>query len=176
MVAINRTPGNDNYLPILGWEMTLARAPHVEFFVQQATIPEISLPQVDYPNPLVKQPLSGDHMEYGSLATTFIVDENLQGYSELHDWITGLGFPKDTDQYKELADAERDALNPAGLYSDVSLLLLTSLKNYNIEFIFRDAWPTSMSGWEMDVTTEEVMFAKCTVTFIYSHFDIEITT
>lgn len=173
MVAVNRTPTNLNYLSIIGWNLILHRAPHVEFFVQEAQIPEISLPPVEVPNPFVAQPYAGDHMEYNTLAVTFVVDESMQGYLELHNWITGLGFPKDYAQYEELFLKDRDPLDPEGIFSDISLTLLTNLKNSNREFIFRHAWPTSLSGWEMSNTIEDVQYAKCTATFAYAWFDIE---
>lgn len=174
MVAIDRNPKNQNYLSVIGWNLILHRAPHIEFFVQEATIPSLDLPAVDYGNPFVALPLSGDHIDYGSLEVTVMMDEDLNGYMELHDWITGLGFPKDFSQYKELADSDREEFRRAGIYSDMSLTMLTSLKNANIQFNFRDAWPTSISGWEMTNTIEDVMYATCTVSFRYGYFDIEV--
>ena len=174
MVAINRTPPNDNFLSLIGWNLILLRAPHIEFYVQEASIPALSLPEVESPNPFVKFPLAGDHIDYGTLEVQIRMDENLEGYQELHTWITGLGFPKNFEQHKELTDADRDALRADGVYSDLSLTMLTSLKNPNVQFNFRDASPTSMSGWEMSNTLEDVMFADCTVTFQYSYFDIEV--
>ena len=173
MVAVDRTPENLNYLSVIGWNLVLHRAPHVEFFVQEAQIPEISLPPVDVPNQFVSQPYSGDHIQYNQLSVTFVVDENLENYTEIHNWITGLGFPKDHSQYEELFTKDQDPADPGGLYSDISLTLLTNLKNTNKEFIFRHAWPTSLSGWEMSNTIEDVQYAKCSVNFAYGWFDIE---
>jgi len=174
MVALDRNPKNQNYLSVIGWNLILHRAPHVEFFVQEATIPALDLPSVDYDNPFVKLPLSGDHVDYSPLEITLIMDEDLNAYSEIHDWLTGLGFPKDFSQYKALADADRDEFRSRGIYSDMSLTMLTSLKNSNIQFNFRDAWPTSISGWEMTNTIEDVMYATATATFRYGYFDIEV--
>jgi len=174
MVAISRTPANQNYLSIIGWNLVLQRAPHIEFFVQEATIPSLSLPVVNYPNPFTKLPLSGDHMDWSELSVQIRVDENLEGYLEVFNWMTGLGFPKDFAQYKELDDNDKNALRNDGKYSDITLTLLTSLKNPNVAFNFRDAWPTSISGWSMSNITEDVQYADCTINFAYGYYDVEI--
>jgi hypothetical protein len=174
MAAIDRTPANQNYLSVIGYNLILHRAPHIEFFVQTANVPSISLPSVDYPNHFVKLPLSGDHIDFGELTVQIRVDENLEGYIEVFNWLSGLGFPQDYSQYKALNDADKDALRTDGKYSDISLTMLTSLKNSNVQFNFRDAWPTSISGWEMSNVLEDVMYADCTITFKYSYFDVEI--
>lgn len=174
MTAVSRTPRNQNYLSVIGYNLILYRAPHIEFFVQEATVPSLSLPKVDYPNPFVNLPLAGDHIDYGQFEVQIIMDENLEGYQEIHNWMTGLGFPKDFSQYKELAEKDKDALRGEGIFSDIALTMLTSLKNSNVQFNFRDAWPTSISGWEMSNSIEDVMYATCTITFAYAYFDIEI--
>jgi hypothetical protein len=174
MVAVNRTPNNQNYLSVIGYNLILHRAPHIEFFVRNATIPSLNLPPVEYPNHFVNLPLSGDHITYEPLTIEVIMDENLEGYQEMHNWLTGLGFPKDYSQYKELDDNDLDALRSDGKYSDISLTLLTNLKNPNIVFNFRDAWPTNITGWQMSNEIEDVMYASCEVTFAYSYFDVEI--
>ena len=92
----------------------------------------------------------------------------------MHNWITGLGFPKDYSQYKALDDNDLNALRSDGKYSDISLTLLTSLKNPNIVFTFRDAWPTNITGWQMSNEIEDVMYASCNITFAYGYFDVEV--
>jgi len=174
MVALDRNPQNLNYLSVIGFHLILHRAPNVEWFIQEANIPGLDLPAVDVGNQFVTLPFAGDHMTYASLDMTIIMDENLNGYQELHNWLTGLAFPKDFSQYKELTDADRDVYRREGVFSDMSLTLLTSLKNPNIQFNFRDAWPTSISGWEMTNTIEDVMYATAEVSFRYGYFDVEV--
>lgn len=174
MVAIDRVPPNLNYLSIIGFQMILHRAPHVEFFVQNATIPSIDLPPIDVPNQFVTLPFHGDHISYAPLTVDIIMDENLEGYQELHSWLTGLGFPENFEQHAELVRNDQDEFSHSGLYSDLSLTVVTSLKNMNVQFNFRDAMITALSGWEMTHTAEDVQYAVCTATFRYGYFQIEI--
>jgi len=154
--------------------MILQRAPHVVFFVQKADVPGITLPPVNVPNQFVTLPFAGDHMAYNPFTVEIIMDENLEGYQELHSWITGLGFPESFEQYRELVQKDEDVLSHEGLYSDISLTLLTSLKNPNIQFNFKDCWPTTLSGWTMQHTSDDVTYATCTATFLYGLFDVEV--
>ena len=32
----------------------------------------------------------------------FLVDENLENYMKIHNWLTGLGYPETTKQFKDL--------------------------------------------------------------------------
>lgn len=174
MVAINRVPENLNYLTVIGFNFILQKAPHVEFFVQDATVPSLSLPSVDVANPFVSAPFAGSHLNYESLNLSLIVDENLEGYQEMHNWITGLGYPKDYKQHGDLVRENIEQYQRKTVYSDMSLTLLTSLKNPNIQFNFRDAWPTSISGWTLTHTSEDVQMATFDVSFRYNYFDLEI--
>ena len=55
--------------------------------------------------PLKDIPLLGDKLTYEDLTITFIVDENLENYIEMHTWLTAIGFPKDRKQFSEFRSA-----------------------------------------------------------------------
>lgn len=174
MVAIDKTPINNNFLSILGYHFHLYRAPNVNFYTQECTVPGLSLPAVEVPNRFVTLPYPGDHIDYEPLICVFKMDENLVGYRELHSWIRGLGFPYSHSEYKELSDKQKSELRGEGLFSDITVTLLTSHKNPNIAFNYKDCWPTSLSSFEMDTQSEEVIYANMTATFRYGYFDIEV--
>ena len=41
----------------------------------------------------------GDKLEYEDLTVTFIVDEYLENYTSLHEWMTAIGFPENREQF-----------------------------------------------------------------------------
>ena len=50
-------------------------------------------------------------MTYGDLSLRFLVDENMENYMAIHNWMTGLGFPETTQDFKDLTtndDGQRD--------------------------------------------------------------------
>lgn len=158
-----------NMLSPLNFKFTLKRAPNLNFFVQKINIPGISLPKVDTPNPLIKIPLSGDHLEYDELDVTFKVDENLQNYLEIHNWVRSLGKPF----FEEYANLSKKAIYTGeGLKSDIVVTVLTSQKNPNYEFVFKDAFPISVSSISFESTDESVNYIEATVRFVYTIFDI----
>ena len=52
--------------------------------------------------------MPGDKVTYSSLDVSFLVDENLNNYKEIHDWITGLGFPQDHKQFADVLGTSAD--------------------------------------------------------------------
>lgn|SRR3990170_7168611 len=172
MSAIDKNPGNFNMLSPLGFKFQIKKLPNVNFFLQTVNIPDISLPQAIQPTPFVNVPLPGDHLTYGDLNITFKVDEDFNNYIELHNWIRGLGFPENLAEYGNLARKSRTSGD--GIYSDVSIIATTNLKNPNVEFAFQDAWPTYIGQFTFNTTPNDVNFISCQAIFKYTLFNIEV--
>jgi len=181
MTALDKTPSNLNLLSPLGFKFVVQKLPHVNFFVQNASIPGFTLPHVNRGTPFVNIPYAGDHIEYQPLHLTFKVDEDFQSYIELHSWLRGLGFPREFDEYANLLQQDRlgtmvgrNVLNTSGqgLYSDASLIILTNLKNANIEFTFKDTFPVSISQLNFETTPSDVVMVNCSVEFNYTLFEV----
>jgi hypothetical protein len=170
MSALLENPTNKNFLSPLGFKFLIKRAPNVNFFIQRVNIPNISLQETYHNNPFVKIPYAGDHMEYGSLRITFKVDEDLNNYLEIHNWIRGLGFPKNFEEYKNIND--QNVMEGKGLRSDISLIILNSTMNPNYEIIFIDAFPISLSELTFNTTDPTVNYLEASAEFKYTLFNI----
>jgi hypothetical protein len=171
MAALENTPTNPNFLSPLNFKFSIKRAPHVNFFVQKINLPSISLPTIDTPTPFVKIPQPGEHLDYADLTLSFRVDENLQNYLEIHNWIRALGKPKDFSEYRALA--QNPNYTGDGLRSDLTLMILSSSKNPNYEIVFTDAYPYDISELTFDTTKSDVEFIEATATFKYVLFEIK---
>lgn len=169
MTAITDTPTNKNFLSPLNFKFTIQRAPHVNFFIQKVNIPGLALTIVDVPNPIINIPFAGDHLNYEELEIIFKVDEDLQNYLEIHNWVRGLGRLNPSDYYS-LQSAPIYGGN--GIRSDISLSILNSNRNPNYEIVFKDAMPISISSITFDTTMEDVNFVEATAVFRYINFDI----
>lgn len=161
---------NKNFFSPLNFKFSMKRAPHVNFFLQSVTIPSLSLQPVDTPTPFVTLPFAGEHLDYGELSITFRVDEDLQNYMEIHDWVRSQG-KLSYEEYKAIASVPR--ITGAGLKSDVAVTVLTSNKRANYEFVFKDAFPTGISSLDLDSTTEDVNYVQASASFRYVSFDIK---
>jgi hypothetical protein len=170
--ALARQPINRNFLSQLNFKFLLLRAPNVEFFLQRVNVPGINIPSIDIGNPFVQIPHSGEQVDFGPLGIDFKVDEDFANYLEIHEWLYGLGFPENFNQYKELVEAG-ETLQGSGVRSDISLMILNSVKKPNLEFTFHDAFPTSLSDLVFTTTDPDVDYLEATTTFDYTYVTVK---
>jgi hypothetical protein len=171
MTALDKTPENKNFLSPLNFKFTIKKAPYINFFVQEVNIPGVSLPPPETNNPFVRIPYPGEHLMYESLNIKFKVDEDLQNYLEIHNWIKGLGKPENYNQYKQIS--QEDPLTGEGIYSDISLIVLSSTKMPNYELTFIDSHPISLSDINFNTTDGDVNYITAQAKFRYTYFNIQ---
>lgn len=170
MTAIDNTPSNRNFLSPLNFKFTIKKAPHVNFFIQKVNIPQIDLKPPIVPNQFVIVPVPGDHIDYSTLNITFKVDEDLKNYLEIHNWIKELGKPKDFEGYKAIS--ERKDWTGEGIYSDISVMILSSTKMANYEVVYVDSHPVQLSGLTFNTTDSDVNYMEASAVFRYTYYDI----
>ena len=188
--VISREPSKSDYASPIQFRFKCTKLPLVEFFVQSANIPGINLGSATQTNPLYDIPLPGDKITYASLDMSFLVDENLNNYKEIHDWILGLGFPSNNQQFQDLQSAGSDRfpgssrstaatgtstpqpLNEGGIYSDAILTVLNSKNIAKTEIRFQNVYPTSLGGLNYDVRQTDVDYLNASVSFNYMNYDI----
>lgn len=170
MSALSNNPKSLNFLSPLNFNFRLKRAPNLNFFIQKINLPAISFKSAVQTNPFVNISLSGEHLDYGDLSVTFKVDEDLNNYLEIHNWIRSLTFPDNFDEYKNLS--KNAEYTGEGLTSDITLIISNSVKVPNFEVNFRNAYPTSLSALSFQTTDTTVEFITATATFDYMMYDI----
>ena len=163
---------NRNFLSPVGFKFTLSKEPKAAFFCNSAKIPEITLGTELQPTYLKDLDIPGNKILYQDLSIRFLVDENMQNYMSIHNWITGLGFPETTQQYKDLTTNDDDLRDPKEAFSDGSLYILNS--NYNTTAIvkFKDLFPISLSSLEFNSTATDVQYFTADVSFKYTVYNI----
>lgn len=170
MTAIDNTPANRNFLSPLNFKFQIKKTPHVNFFVQKVNIPSVAIPTPSPNNPFVKTPIPGEHVNFGYLKLTFKVDEDLQNYLEIFNWLMGLGKPENFEQYKTIQN--KSIISGEGIYSDISLIVLASTKMPNYEIVYTDAFPVELSEVVFNTTDSTVNYLEATATFEYTYFTI----
>ena len=157
----------NNYLSPASFTISVDRMPNVEFFTQGISIPGVSGSPIAMATPLRTMYQPQDQLNYDDLTIQFIVDEQMNNYKEVLRWMEGLGAPESTKQY-----ADYDKGN-ATLASDISVVITNSHKNPNIKFTFKEAFPVSIGGIELNVNTQDIAYATCDVTMRYESFIFE---
>lgn len=174
MAIIDRIPENTNYLQSNKFTVTFSRIPNVQYFCQTITIPGLDLGVAEFPTPFVDLPIAGDKIQYETLQLDFLVDEDLRGWREIHDWIRGLGFPTNFQEYKNLRrKAYESDKAEFPQYSDIIATINTSKNNPNLRFKFQYAFPISLSGIELSAQNSPETVLTAQATFRYAYFDID---
>mgnify|MGYP003339237622 CR=1 FL=1 len=170
MSALSNQPTNTNFLSPLGFKMTIKRSPHLNFFVQSATLPGVSIASADVDTPFTKIPYPGTRLTFGNFQVTFKIDEEMNNYLEIFNWLKAIGFPDNFDQYSTIAN--KGVMSGEGVFSDITLLVLSSAMNPIHEITFRDCFPVDLSALTFDSTSADVEYLTATVTFANRKFDI----
>lgn len=166
---------NPNFLQPNKFQLNFSRLPNVQYFCQTVTIPGISTGEAIITNPLVDIFAPGEKAVYDLLNVTFIVDEDMKTWKEIHDWIRAMTFPKDFAEYRELGNLNkytRAKSNNLPQYSDGQITILSSANNPNIVFKFYDLFPVSLSSFVMSTTDTPENVITSDVSFRYSYYDI----
>ena len=173
----NQIP-NRNFLSPIGFKFTLAKTPKVDFFCNSARIPEITLGTAIQPSYLKDIDVPGDKLQYGDLSLRFLVDEEMENYMSIHNWLVGLGFPETAQQFKDLTTETNQNSNRFGdedrdlAFSDASLYILNS--NYRTTGIvkFQGLFPVSLTSLDFEATDTDINYFTAEATFKYTIFNI----
>jgi hypothetical protein len=164
---------NRNFLSTTGFKFSLVRAPKVAFFSNSTNIPGISLGVANQPNYLKDIPVPGDKLEFEDFNLRFLVDENLENYMEIQNWMRGLGYP---ESLSEIYDLQKEGYVPKSdamdIYSDGTLLVLNSTNNTIFKVVFKGLFPINLSSLQFDATDTDVEYFTAEVTFKYTLYNI----
>jgi len=189
MVAVSRQPTKLDYASPTQFKFTINQLPKVEFFTVSANIPDITLSDVIIPTPFKPIPILGQNLTYGNLSLTFIVDEFLENYRELHEWLIGIGFPKSRKQFTEFRSntsntgsttatpkvdmgAVGKTVADASMFSDATLTVLSNKNNPIVEARFKDMYPVSLGALEFNQQSTDVEYMTVQADFTYQIYEI----
>ena len=179
-----RQPSKLDYSSQVQFRFEILYLPLVEYFVQSANVPGIQLGTATVPSPFYDYPVPGDTLSFDPLNISFLVDENLNNFNELHKWISRLGFG---DSHEEFADLLREGtpsqrtpsskgiqrpLPEIGTYSDATLTILSSKNTPKTEIRFKNIFPTSISGLDYNIGGTDVDYVTCNASFSYLGYTI----
>ena len=167
---------NRNFLSSVGFKFTLTRARKVSFFSNSANIPGLTLGVAEQPTYLKDIDIPGDKMVFEDFNLRFIVDENLENYMQIQNWMRGLGYPESLSEIYNLQNQETNlntSLNKQmNIYSDGTLQALNSNNRVQFEVVFKDMFPYSLSSLEFDSTNSDVEYFTAEVSFKYTIYSI----
>ena len=192
--ALSRQPTKLDLAAPTQFKFNIMKLPKVEYFCTAAKIPGVNLSEIKQMTPLADIPLPGEKITFGDLEVTFMVDENLENFREIHGWLMGLGFPKSRTQFAEIVKSGSDRFPLQGasqkntdpgkvtggpvplgpVFSDATLNVLSSKNRSNIEVRFSNVFPVALTGLNFNQQADDVQYLQATVTFKYKLYEFAV--
>lgn len=166
---------NRNFLSPGGFRFTLGKYPKVAYFAQAANIPGISVGEVQQPTPY-RTTFREGMMTYQPFSLRFMVDEDLENYMIMHNWMRGLATPDNYAERQNLDTVEmnRPAAELGNLnYADGTLFVLSSNFQPKFQVYFRDLIPTSLTTLEFDSNLSDTEYFSAQVDFTYVSYQVQ---
>ena len=133
--------------------------------------------------------ITGDKLTFETLTMTFLVDEELQNYRQIWDWLVGIGFPKNHNQFASALTSSTSPLPPTPLktdkgttpaekplYDEATLIIYNSKNIAKVEVKFKDIFPTSLSGLNYAQDATDVDYFRADATFRFLYYEFETST
>lgn len=123
------------------------------------TIPGVSIGIPDGEASSRNTPLGGGALEFDELSITFIVDEYLNNFRALYDWLRKSNF---------------ESFSSEDLYSDAAIIIYNNYNNEIGRIKFSNVLIKNVSSIDIDHSIAEAEPVETTATFMYSDMVIEI--
>lgn len=136
------------------FQLDPAQFPNINFFNVACELPAIDASSAASTFRTQNLYVPGDKLVYNPLTISFMVDEDMDNYKEIFDWIVH-NSNNDTDP----------------IYSDGTLTVLNSHNNQVRQFYFHDLIPIIINGFEFDSQTTAAEPIRTQVTFQYTKFE-----
>ena len=143
--------------------------PNLEYFCQSIQLPSMDVPAADLPySRLSALPIAGDKLSFGTLECMIIVDENLNAYKEMFEWLQRI---VQTNEASGL-DRSRNNDTTAPTVADITVAILSSHNNTTRTIRYIDCIPTTIGSLPMESTTGDTTIIALPVSFRFSYFEL----
>lgn len=159
-----------NFLQNNGFRLIVPSFRELEFFATRFTFPGINLPYAGADTPFAQMKFAGDKMTFEEMTYNFIVDERIENYTYLADWIKSISYSEDFPMFSNYEN--KNKIQPLG-EQDITVSVLNSKNNPIKTFRFLNAIPVALSGYELVTDDNESEYVRASVTFVYDVYHIE---
>ena len=188
--ADGRQPTVFDYSQNNQFQLNIPIFPLTQWFVVSCNVPGVTMGQGVVPTPLIDVPLMGDKLTYDQFNMTFLVDEKLKNYIELHDWLVNMAAPQNHDQFgartseyvispSQPTKFYRNGEEVAGstsdrdLYCDIQLTILSSKNNPVAVITMQNAFPVTLSALDYTQQDTDTTYVQCNVSFAFMLYTIK---
>lgn len=150
----------------------------MSWFCSKVNLPGINMAgEPAQVTPFIDAPLPGDKMTYDPLTITFLIDEQMYSWTTIQDWIKGVTFPDNFNQYKNLnlqqqLQLQQKITGGKPQYSDAMLTVFSNKNNPVLSISFIDVFPISLSPVEFSVAESATDIITGTASFKFTNYNI----
>lgn len=158
---------NINYLQPNLFKLIVDRKnyPNLEFFAQTVSHPSVDATPADIPYQRVSRiSLPADKLAYGEMQANIIIDENMNSYIEMHNWISRM-------VQENYADPLDRSANLPPIEADITVHILSSQNNTTRKIKYINCMPISLGNIELESRNADG-FIVYPVTFRFTYFEI----
>ena len=174
--AFGKQVANRNFLSGVAFKFSLTKFPKVDFFSNSARIPELSLELAQQSSYLKNIAVPGERLTFGDFTLRFLVDENMENYLSVYNWLKGLGFPESGKQFKDITTDSDGIRDPKEAFCDGTLSILNSNYREVAKVKFNALFPVSITSLDFDATNTDVQYFTAEATFKYTVYKIISST
>lgn len=161
---------NTNFLQPTQFSISISRTRfgNLQFFAQQVSHPGLSVASATVPVPrLGTLAIPGDTAQFDELSMDIIVDEDMEGYVEMFNWLN--------DSLQNDFESPRNVTNddPYIPQADITLTIRTSHNNVSRRIKYINCVPTSIGALSFQSTATDATPLTFPVTFRIEYFEIE---
>lgn len=142
--------------------LNIEKFKNISIQAQSTNIPSVNIAEAITPTPRVNIQIPGDKIEFDDLNIEFLVDENLEAWKEIHNWMIGIAAPQESTQF-----------NKDEQVCDGTLHIYSSHNNEIMKFRFYDMWPSNLSTVDFTEEDSETVVKKANVLFKYMLYTVE---
>ena len=174
--AFGKQIANRNFLSGVGFKFNLTKFPKVDFFSNSARIPELSLELAQQASYLKNIAVPGERLTFGDFTLRFLVDENMENYLSVYNWLTGLGFPETPQQFINKTTDSDGIRDLEEQYCDGGLHILNSNLRDVAIVKFKNLFPVSLTSLSFDATETDINYFTASASFRYTVYNITDTS
>ena len=160
-------PTTYNLLTANQFKFTTSRIPILSQFVTGVNIPSIEFVSTDLKTAYgVNQPIGTGKYIFSDLTISFLVDEELEAWREVYEWIRRLGPMNDESEqimYENCYESTTTA----------ELTVMNKVYKPNFKFIFYNFFPIALTGFSFTTTAADTLQISSAATFRFLYYDLE---
>lgn len=158
-------PETNNYLATNFFELVIDRIPLVTYSCQAVNLPSLSIIPQDLPAPEFGVPFTipVGRYTYENLSISFIVDEKMQNWLQVYNWMQQMSTPE---------DHTTNTTNYEDKFSDGTLNILNGSYNGIRTVMFKKMFPIGISGIQFSTVTVDTEPVIATATFGFTSYSI----